>query len=120
MKLSHPFVAGGLLAIGHFLASLFIIPLTLKVGGALADRAVDSLGYGLLTLVTKILYFPILAMALYPRHWFPGQMITIPVAVNSLLWGLVLALLLVVGRRIPWRPRPQPGRPMGSDSDDDA
>ena len=105
MKFTHPFVAAVLFAIGHFIASLLIIPLTLKVGEALAERAVDSLGYGLLTLATKILYFPILVMALYPRHWFPGQLITIPIAINSVLWGLALALLLLVGRRFLWRSR---------------
>jgi hypothetical protein len=99
MKLSHPLVAGAVLTVVHFGASLLIVPLTLKVGEALADKAVDAFGYGLLTLATKILYFPILAMVLYPRHWFPGQLITIPIAFNSLLWGVVLALLMAVGRR---------------------
>lgn len=106
MKLSHPFAAGAILTIAHFLASLLIIPLTLKVGEALTERAVDSLAYGLLTLATKVLYFPILAMALYPRHWFPGQLITIPIAINSVLWGLALALMLVIGRRLFGRPKP--------------
>jgi len=104
MKLSHPFAAGAILTIAHFLASLLIVPLTLKAGEALADGAVDSFGYGLLTLATKILYSPILTMALYPRHWFPGHLITIPIAVNSLLWGIALALLMVVGRRFLSRP----------------
>jgi hypothetical protein len=105
MKFSHPLVAGVILTVGHFMASLLIVPLTLKVGEALADGAADALGYGLLTLATKVLYFPILAMALYPRHWFPGQLITIPIAVNSLLWGLALALLMVVGRHFLSRQR---------------
>jgi hypothetical protein len=100
MKFSHPLVAGAVLTVVHFGASLLIVPLTLKVGEALADKAVHAFGYGLLTLATKILYFPILAMALYPRHWFPGQLITIPIAVNSLLWGVSLALLMVIGRHL--------------------
>jgi len=105
MKLSHPLVAGVILAAGHFVASLCIVPLTLRVGEAMGDGAFDSFGFGLLTLATKILYFPILAMALYPRHWFPGQLITIPIAVNSLLWGGALALLMVVGRHFLSRQR---------------
>ena len=68
-----------------------------------ADWTQEQLG-GLLTLATKILYSPILTMALYPRHWFPGHLITIPIAVNSLLWGIALALLMVVGRRFLSRP----------------
>jgi hypothetical protein len=98
MKLPHPFVAGAVLAVSHFIASLSIIPLTLRVGEALAGGAADSISYGLLTLATKWLYFPILAMALYPRHWFPGNLIAIPIAINSLLWGGVCVLGLVVGR----------------------
>jgi len=105
MKLPNPLAAGAVLTVSHFLASLLIIPLTLRVGEALADGAANSFLYGLLTVATKWLYFPILAMALYPRHWFPGQLIAIPIAVNSLLWGLALVLLMVVGRRFLSRPK---------------
>jgi hypothetical protein len=103
MKLPNPFVAGAVLTVSHFLASLLIIPLTLRVGEALANGAANSFLYGLLTAATKWLYFPILAMALYPRHWFPGNLIAIPIAVNSLLWGGILVLVLMVGRH--WQTR---------------
>jgi hypothetical protein len=104
MTIRKPLMAGTLMALGHFLACLAVVPLTLRVGGALPGGASDSFFYGLLALLTKILYFPILALALYPRHWFPGQMITIPIAFNSLLWGLALALLLAGKRRLKARP----------------
>ncbi len=81
----------------HFLASVLIVPATLKVGAAGSGFA------GLLTETTRVLYFPIMGLALYPRHWFPGRWIYIPIGVNSLLWGLGLAALtlafLVLRRR---------------------
>ena len=91
------------MAVGHFLICLAIVPLTLRVGETLAGGSSDTFLYGLLAMLTKILYFPILALALYPRHWFPGQMITIPIAFNSLLWGLALVLLLAGVRRLKGR-----------------
>jgi ABC-type arginine transport system permease subunit len=54
--------------------------------------------------ITRVLYFPIVSLALYPRHWFPGNWMTVPIAVNSLLWGAALALIVVVGRRLRTRP----------------
>ena len=103
MKSARPIIWGMLLATGHFLASLGIVPLTLKVGGLMGGGWGNSWLYGLLTLATKVLYFPILALALYPRHWFPGELITIPIAVNSLLWGIALALVVFIRRR--WQTR---------------
>ena len=69
----------------HFLASVLIVPATLKIGAATSGFS------GLLTEITRALYFPILGLALYPRHWFPGRWIYVPIGVNSLLWGLGLA-----------------------------
>ena len=105
MKMPPPFWSGVFLTVGHFGASLLIVPLTLRIGGSLGNGPTDTFLYGLLALATKILYFPVLALALYPRHWFPGHLITIPIAVNSLLWGSALVLGMVIARR--WRPRPR-------------
>ena len=100
MKRGLPILAGIFLSVGHFAASLGIVPLTLRVGEALANGTADSILFGLLAQATKVLYFPILSLALYPRHWFPGQMMTIPIAVNSLLWGVTLAIAIWLGRRL--------------------
>jgi hypothetical protein len=105
MKRCRPVVWGALLAVFHFAACLAIVPLTLKIGETLPEGPANSLFYSLLAGVTKVLYFPIVALALYPRHWFPGDMITIPIAVNSLLWGIGLTIALWLGRRIRYRPR---------------
>jgi hypothetical protein len=78
----------------HMLACILVVPMTLKTGAA-------GLGItGVLTQLTKVLYFPVIGLALYPRHWFPGNWIYIPIALNSLLWGLFLALSLLLARRL--------------------
>ena len=75
----------------HFGASMLIVPLTLRVGDILMAGNGESLLLGGLHVLTRVLYFPILGLALYPRHWFPGPWISIPILINSLLWGIVLA-----------------------------
>jgi len=80
-------VLGGL----HFAASLLIVPLTLRAGEFFTDASGPSPILTALHLLTRVLYFPILGLALYPRHWFPGPWIAVPILVNSLLWGMVLA-----------------------------
>lgn len=92
------------IAAGHFLFSLSIVPLTLKIGTLVPAAAPGSLVYSLLAAITRVLYFPIVSLALYPRHWFPGRWITVPIAVNSLLWGVALVLVLAIGRRFMARP----------------
>lgn len=94
MKIARVMGSGLKWAALHFLACILIVPTTLKVGAA---------GWGVtgvLTLLTKILYFPILGLALYPRYWFPGHWIYIPIALNSLIWGGVLAVFFIITRRL--------------------
>ena len=85
----------------HFLASILIVPATLKASAAGSGFA------ALLTEITRVLYFPILGLALYPRHWFPGRLIYIPIAGNSLLWGLGLAAVTLVLVALYRRSRPE-------------
>ena len=103
MKRFGPVIGGALLAVVHFAASLAIVPLTLKIGATLPEGPANSLFYNVLAGVTKVLYFPIISLALYPRHWFPGDMITIPIAFNSLLWGMGLMAAIWLLRRIRLR-----------------
>ena len=83
------------LALGgcHFLASLLIVPLTLRVGEHIASASGPNALLSGLHLLTRILYYPLLGLALYPRHWFPGPWIAIPILVNSVLWGILLAVV---------------------------
>lgn len=96
-----PLVWLGLVSGGcHFLASLLIVPLTLRIGEALTAGAVKTTLMGTLHALTRILYYPILGLALYPRHWFPGPWITIPILANSLLWAVLFILIVAVWRRL--------------------
>jgi hypothetical protein len=79
---------------GHFLASLLVVPLTLWLSDVLAAGAAKGMLLALFQFLTRILYFPILVTAFYPRHLFPGHWITIPIGINSLLWGIGLAAIL--------------------------
>lgn len=92
-------LVGGL----HFGLSALVVPLTLRAGEALAAGRLRDLAMGGLVGATKVLYTPLLALGLYPRHWFPGDWIYVPIGANSLLWGLALAGLYHLLRR--------PGRP---------
>ncbi len=78
----------------HFLACTLIVPATLKAGAAGSGIT------GALTLLTKILYFPIMGLALYPRHWFPGHWIYVPIAFNSMVWGVCLTVVLQMARHL--------------------
>ena len=80
-------VFGGL----HFMTSLLIVPLTLRVGELFMGDAGPNPILTALHLLTRVLYFPVVGLALYPRHWFPGPWIAIPILVNSLFWGMFLA-----------------------------
>ena len=84
----------------HFLACILIVPATLKAGAA-------GIGLtGLLTLLTRVLYFPVLGLALYPRHWFPGHWIYVPIAFNSLIWGFFMAAALRIGGHLLRKSKP--------------
>lgn len=75
-------------AVVHFGSSHLILPLTT----ALAERAAgtpDGPGTAITLLVraTKLLHFPLVTLALYPREWFPGNWVYVPMALNSLIWA---------------------------------
>jgi drug/metabolite transporter (DMT)-like permease len=42
---------------------------------------------------SRILYFPIITLSLFPRNLFPGWMVYIPIALNSLMWGICIYML---------------------------
>ena len=84
----------------HFLACLLIVPLTLRIGEAFMAGAMKTTLMVVLHTLTRILYYPILGLALYPRHWFPGPWITIPILVNSLLWAVLFTVVVAAWRRL--------------------
>jgi hypothetical protein len=70
-----------------------ISALILKVSANSAFQAEPGAWVTLLVTLSKILYLPIIGLGLYPRHWFPGELIAVPLIFNSLLWGIGIYLL---------------------------
>jgi hypothetical protein len=54
----------------------------------------------LLVAAAKVLYFPVVSLSLFPRAWFPGGWIAVPVLVNSLVWALGLWAVARLLRRL--------------------
>ncbi len=88
------------IAIIHFGLSQLIIPatvvLTRQSTGA-PEGAVLTIT--LLVRATKLLHFPLVTLALYPREWFPGNWIYLPMAANSLIWAAGVCWLIRVFRK---------------------
>ena len=53
-----------------------------------------------LMVMSKVLYFPVITFAWYPRQFFPGNFVIIPLFINSLLWVFVVYVLFVLVKRI--------------------
>ncbi len=54
----------------------------------------------LLMVMSKVLYFPVFTFALYPRQFFPGNLVIIPLFINSLLWALVIYTFFVLIKKV--------------------
>ena len=50
----------------------------------------------LIMVMSKVLYFPVFTFAFYPRQFFPGNLVIIPLFINSLLWALLIYILFVL------------------------
>jgi hypothetical protein len=53
-----------------------------------------------LAFLARILYFPLLSLGLYSRQYFPGNLIYLVVACNSILWALAICLLIGGYRKV--------------------
>jgi hypothetical protein len=80
----------------HFVLGRLVIPLTTN---RLLNQTV-TLVVQLLIWTTRVLYFPIISLSLYSREWFPGDLIYIPIIINSLLWGILIYGVLMVIKKI--------------------
>ncbi len=81
----------GLIAIIHFALCVGIVPGTMTLAtGYDAGSQAPSAVFRLLVVVTMVLHYPIISLALYSRDWFPGNWVYVPVGINSLLWGIAL------------------------------
>jgi hypothetical protein len=83
-----------LISLMHFVVVIVITWLGLLVieGGSL-ESGVKSLLTLIFVWVSRILYFPIVTLSLFPRNLFPGEMIYIPIILNSFIWGICIYIL---------------------------
>ena len=88
-----------LIALVHFALSVGIVSLVITVEtAAKGEVQTPSAMFRVLAGITKLLHFPIISLAWYSRHWFPGNWIYIPMVLNSILWasGIYFCTLLCV------------------------
>jgi hypothetical protein len=90
-----------LVALIHFGLSHLIVHLTMALT-ARAAGTVDGVGLGVTLLVrlTKLLHLPLVTLALYPRQWFPGGWVAVPMVLNSLIWAGGVCWLIRIYRRL--------------------
>jgi hypothetical protein len=87
------------IAVGHFVVTKMVTFITLSVFSANAGEArMSSMGHFLM-LISRVLYFPVMTMAWYPRRFFPGDFILIPMVINSLIWGVLIYVFFVFIKR---------------------
>ena len=83
----------------HLLLTRVTILFTETQVAARAFEAGTSLLPGMLIAATRVLSFPIISLSLYPRQWYPGNLILIHFLVNSLLWAVAIYLPITWLRR---------------------
>ena len=78
-----------LIGLVHFALSAGIVWLVMTVetvGGG--EVQTPSTLFRILAGITQLLHFPIISLAWYSRQWFPGDLIYIPMGLNSILWAI--------------------------------
>jgi hypothetical protein len=88
------------IAVTHAVFTKFVSLITLSVVTANANEIQMSFIGRWMMMLSKVLYFPVITMAWYPRRFFPGNFIDIPLFINSLLWALMIYALLILIKRI--------------------
>jgi hypothetical protein len=88
------------IAVTHAVFTKIISMISLSVVTANANEIQMSFIGRWMMMLSKVLYFPVITMAWYPRQFFPGNFIVIPLFINSLLWALMIYTLLILIKRI--------------------
>lgn len=88
------------IAVTHAVFTKIVSMITLSVVTANANEIQMSFIGRWMMMLSKVLYFPVITMAWYPRQFFPGNFIVIPLFINSLLWALMIYALLILIKRI--------------------
>ena len=84
----------------HLAFSRLILSVTLSLTARAAGTP-DGPGTAvvLLVRVTKLLFFPLVTLALYPREWFPGHWLYVPMVLNSTIWAFGICGLMGLYRK---------------------
>jgi hypothetical protein len=88
------------IAVVHAAVTKIISSITLFVVAANVHNAQMSVMGRLLMWISKVFYFPVITMALYPRQFFPGNLVIVPLFINSLLWALIIYMLSVLIKKL--------------------
>jgi hypothetical protein len=81
----------------HFVAANWLVPAAMTA--ATGDGSIPQpAGFIIqaIVLITKILHFPVISYNLYSREWVPGNLIYIPLLINSLLWAAGICIIVKV------------------------
>ena len=84
------------IAVVHAAVTKIISSITLSVVTANVHNAQMPVIGHLFMWISKVLYFPVITMAFYPRQFFPGNLIVVPLFMNSLLWALIIYIIVVL------------------------
>jgi hypothetical protein len=88
------------IAVAHSVITKIISSITLSIASAHVHAGQLPFMGRLFMVVSKVLYFPVITLAWYPRQFFPGNFVVIPLFINSLLWALVIYIFVVLFKRI--------------------
>lgn len=89
-----------IIAVVHSAVTKIISSITLSVVTANVHNAQMPLMGRLLMLISKVFYFPVITMAFYPRQFFPGNLVIVPLFINSLLWALIIYVVAVLIKKL--------------------
>jgi hypothetical protein len=84
------------IAVVHCTVTKIISTITLSVVTANVHTPQMPVMGRLFMWISKVLYFPVITMAFYPRQFFPGNLIIVPLFINSLLWALMIYVVAVL------------------------
>ena len=88
------------IAVVHLVFTKIISIIALSiVTGHVHESQLPFMGRSLMVM-SKVLYFPVFTFAWYPRQFFPGNFVIIPLFINSLLWALFIYVLYKLIKRI--------------------
>lgn len=84
------------IAATHLMLTKALNAVTMASVSSHAFESRASLVSSILVSVTKILSFPTITLSLYSRQWYPGNLIYIPLVLNSLIWAAAIYFLIIL------------------------